>query len=49
MSHHVEIFLDDEDKTWGWQCFEPDCDAVDAGFDDFNSAESGADQHAEDA
>lgn len=38
MSHHVEAFFED-DGVWGWQCFEPNCDAVEGGFEDLDSAE----------
>lgn len=48
MTHHVEAFFDD-DGVWGWQCFEPDCDAVDSGFADIGAAEASADKHIEES
>jgi hypothetical protein len=48
VSHHVEVFFDDN-GDWGWQCFEPNCDAVDGGFTDISAAESSADKHIEEA
>lgn len=46
MSHHVEVFMDD-DKTWGWQCFERGCAVEKAGLTTFHAAEVAANLHAD--
>jgi hypothetical protein len=46
MSHHVEVFMDD-DKTWGWQCFEAGCALEKVGLETFHAAEVAANLHAD--
>ena len=47
--HHVEVFRNDDMADtrgeWGWECFEPTCREEATGFEDFDAAESSADEH----
>lgn len=45
MSHHVEVFRED-DGTWGYQCFEPQCGEEAVGFEDFDSADAAGEEHS---